>query len=157
MNPGTFIMSSVRINHPQRLFPADPGIRSIASELYQTVCDLPIVSPHGHTDPVWFAQDDSFPNAFDLLVKPDHYLIRMLYSQGIPLESLGIDPLEGRQTDTSSRDAWRIFAQNFHLFTGTPSQLWLNQVFDEVFDLQVPGNLMRLIKGADVGTLVKAD
>ncbi len=131
-------MSSTTINHPERLFPADSTTRGIASDLYQTVRDLPIVSPHGHTDPSWFALDECFSDAYDLLVKPDHYLVRMLYSQGIPMESLGIDTLDGSQTDTDSRSCWRIFAQHYHLFTGTPSHLWLNHAFDEVFGLDVP-------------------
>jgi glucuronate isomerase len=137
---GKTLMSSTIINHPERLFPADPVVRGIASDLYQTVRDLPIVSPHGHTDPAWFALDERFSDAYDLLVKPDHYLVRMLYSQGFPMESLGIEPLDGRPTDTDSRSCWRIFAQNYHLFIGTPSQLWLNHAFDEVFGLEVPLN-----------------
>ena len=131
-------MPTATINHPERLFPSDPSMRRIASDLYQTVRDLPIVSPHGHTDPAWFALDERFPDAFDLLVKPDHYLVRMLYSQGVTMESLGIEPLDRGQVDSDSRNNWRIFAQNYHLFTGTPSQLWLNQVFDEVFGLEKP-------------------
>ena len=89
-------MSKSGMNHPQRLFPADPAIRSIASGLYQSVRDLPIVSPHGHTDPSWFALDERFPDAVDLLIKPDHYVFRMLYSQGISLESLGIPTADGQ-------------------------------------------------------------
>ena len=74
--------------HPDRLFPADPGVRSLARELYAEVAGLPIVSPHGHTDPAWFALDAPFGNASELLLQPDHYLLRMLYSQGVPLEYL---------------------------------------------------------------------
>lgn len=124
-----------RINHPERLFPADTTLRGIASELYESVRDLPIVSPHGHTDPAWFALDEQFPDAVELLIKPDHYLVRMLYSQGIALESLGIEPLDGGEAETDSRRIWRIFAENYHLFAGTPSRIWLDQVFNEVFAL----------------------
>ncbi|MCP4047888.1 MAG: glucuronate isomerase [Gammaproteobacteria bacterium] len=131
-------MFTTTINHPERLFPSDPTTRGIASDLYQTIRDLPIVSPHGHTDPSWFALNECFPDAFELLVKPDHYLVRMLYSQGIAMESLGIERLDQGQTDSRSRRNWQIFARNYHLYTGTPSQLWLNQVFDEVFGLNVP-------------------
>ncbi len=130
-------MTASAINHPERLFPADTTLRGIAIELYESVRDLPIVSPHGHTDPAWFALDEQFPDAVELLIKPDHYLLRMLYSQGVSMESLGIEPLDGSGADTDSREIWRIFAQNYHLFAGTPSRIWLNHVFNEVFGLDV--------------------
>ena len=72
--------------HPDRLFPSDPVQRPIARRLYTQVAGLPIVSPHGHTDPAWFAQDEAFANATELLLVPDHYVFRMLYSQGVPLD-----------------------------------------------------------------------
>jgi glucuronate isomerase len=74
---------------PDRLFPADPATRAIARELYNEIADLPIVSPHGHTDPAWFALNEPFTNATELLLAPDHYLLRMLYSQGVGLEAFG--------------------------------------------------------------------
>ena len=128
-------MPKTSMNHPDRLFSADSNLRGIASELYQSVCDLPIVSPHGHTDPAWFALDERFPDAVELLIKPDHYLVRMLYSRGISLESLGIEPLDGGEAETDSRKIWRLFAQNYYLFAGTPSRIWLDHVFNEVFGL----------------------
>ena len=122
--------------HPDRLFPAHEATRSIARELYKSVQGLPIISPHGHTDPSWFAQDENFGNATDLLLVPDHYLLRMLYSQGIPLEALGVpEPKSSAATD--SREAWRLFAANYHLFRGTPSRIWLDWVFSEVFQLDM--------------------
>ena len=128
-------MSTVSINHPDRLFPAEPELRRIAIDLYESVCDLPIVSPHGHTDPAWFALDERFPDAVDLLLKPDHYVVRMLYSQGISMESLGIESVDGKGTETDARGIWRTFARNYHLFAGTPSRIWLDHVFGEVFGL----------------------
>jgi glucuronate isomerase len=120
--------------HEDRLFPPDPKIRGIARELYAAVRDLPIVSPHGHTDPAWFALNEPFGNAAELLLQPDHYLFRMLYSQGVRLEDLGIGEFdEARGADP--RAAWRILAENFHLFQGTPSRIWLDWVFAEVFGL----------------------
>ncbi len=130
-------MSTNSINHPDRLFPAETSLRRIATELYESVRDLPIVSPHGHTDPAWFALDEQFPDAVELLIKPDHYLVRMLYSQGISLESLGVEPLDGSRAETDSRRIWQLFAQNYHLFAGTPSRIWLDHVFNEVFGLDV--------------------
>lgn len=118
--------------HPHRLLPTEPDTRALARELYASVADLPIISPHGHTDPAWFATDDTFGNATELLLVPDHYLFRMLYSQGVRLEDLGI---AGHAADP--RAAWRILAENFHLFRGTPSRLWLDWVFAEAFGMDV--------------------
>ncbi len=118
--------------HPDRLFPADPDTRAIARRLYALVAHLPIISPHGHTDPAWFATDAPFENATALLLEPDHYVFRMLYSQGIALESLGIG---GHTVDP--RAAWRIFAANYHLFRGTPSHMWLQHVWADVFGFDV--------------------
>jgi glucuronate isomerase len=122
--------------HEDRLFPADPSVRAIARQLYSAVRKLPIISPHGHTDPAWFADDQPFGNATELLLAPDHYLFRMLYSQGISLDSLGVSSRRGRSS-ADPRTAWRLFAGRFHLFNGTPSWLWLNHVFSEIFSLDV--------------------
>ena len=120
--------------HEDRLFPADPAVRALTRELYAGVATLPIVSPHGHTDPAWFAGNASFGNATELLLRPDHYLFRMLYSQGVPLELLGIGP---HKAHYDPRAAWRILADYWHLFRGTPSRMWLDWVFAEVFGLRV--------------------
>ncbi|MCI4643573.1 MAG: glucuronate isomerase [Hyphomonadaceae bacterium] len=124
---------------PDRLFPADPALRAIARRLHETVRDLPIISPHGHTDPSWFADNAPFPNPSELLITPDHYVFRMLYSQGIALEDLGIQPVEpgGRPVETDPRKVWRRFAENYHLFSGTPSRMWHDWVYSEVFGLDV--------------------
>ncbi|HUG45653.1 MAG TPA: glucuronate isomerase, partial [Sphingomicrobium sp.] len=122
--------------HPDRLFPAEPAARSIARDLYRQVAGLPILSPHGHTDPAWFATNEPWPNATELLLAPDHYLFRMLYSRGISLDRLGV-PSRAGASNVDPREAWRLFASNFHLFRGTPSKLWLNHVFAEIFGLDV--------------------
>lgn len=127
--------SSSGLLHEDRLFPADPTQRAIARELYTEVRDLPILSPHGHTDPSWFADNEPFGNPTDLLLAPDHYLYRMLYSQGIHLAELGVPDRTGKP-DTDPRQAWRLFAANYHLFRGTPSRLWLDYVFENVFGLE---------------------
>jgi glucuronate isomerase len=102
--------------HPDRLFPADPGTRKIARELYATVRDLPIISPHGHTDPQWFADNAPFPDPSALFIVPDHYVFRMLYSQGIPLEALGVPTRAGTtsagQRQYDARAIWRLFAKH---------------------------------------------
>ena len=117
---------------PDRLFPVEERTRDIARALYREVHDLPIISPHGHTDPAWFASDAPFGDASELLLQPDHYLFRMLYSQGIALEALGVG-----SGGTGPREAWRVLASNYHLFRGTPSRMWLDWVFAEVFRLDV--------------------
>jgi glucuronate isomerase len=119
-----------------RLFPADERTRGVARALYGQVKNLPIISPHGHTDPAWFATNAPFEDATDLLLAPDHYLFRMLYSQGISLDALKVRSKAG-VPDTDPREAWRLLASNFHLFRGTPSWLWLNHVFSQVFGLKV--------------------
>jgi len=121
---------------PDRLFPADPATRAIARELYVGVAGLPIVSPHGHTDPAWFASNQPWSNPTELLLAPDHYLFRMLYSQGVPLERLGVASRAG-PSRTDPREAWRLFASHYYLFRGTPSRMWLDHVFAEVFEIDV--------------------
>ena len=120
--------------HPDRLLPSDDHQRSIARALYESVKDLPIISPHGHTDPEWFATDAPFTDPVSLFITPDHYVFRMLYSQGIELEALGIG--KPALSDEEARTVWRLFAENYHLFRGTPSRIWLDHVFSEVFDIE---------------------
>ncbi|MBT8106752.1 MAG: glucuronate isomerase [Gammaproteobacteria bacterium] len=119
--------------HPDRLFPSDPLTRDIARRLYDRVENLPIISPHGHTDPSWFALNEPFPNPVDLLLIPDHYLVRMLYSQGVSMESLGVPTIDGTEVETNKRKIWQTFADHYYLFRGTPSRSWLDHVFYEVF------------------------
>jgi glucuronate isomerase len=118
-----------------RLFFADPASRSVAAKLYESVRDLPIISPHGHTDPRWFAENGAFPNPAELFIQPDHYIFRMLYSQGVPLESLGIPTADGKAADVDPREVWRIFARHYYLFRGTPTRLWLDYALEKQFGL----------------------
>jgi glucuronate isomerase len=117
-----------------RLFPAEPSARAIAVKLYESARNLPIISPHGHTDPRWFAENEPFSNPTALFIQPDHYVFRMLYSQGVSLESLGISQLDGGEI-ADPREVWRIFARHYYLFRGTPSRLWLDYSFSELFGL----------------------
>ena len=117
--------------HEQRLFPADPDTRRIAVRLFETICDLPIISPHGHTQAAWFAKDEPFPNPAALFIQPDHYVHRMLYSQGITLDSLEI----GVSSMQDPRGVWRLFSKNYCLFRGTPTRLWLDYSFEKLFGL----------------------
>jgi glucuronate isomerase len=99
-----------------RLFPTDSDVRGLARELYEGVRDLPIISPHGHTDPRWYAENNAFPDPAQLFVTPDHYVFRMLHSQGITLDQLGIPRVDGGPVEQDSRKIWRLFAKNYHLF-----------------------------------------
>ena len=123
--------------HPDRLFSADPTERAIARRLYEQIADLPIISPHGHTDPAWFADNEPFPDPAQLLITPDHYVFRMLSSQGVAMEDLGVPTADGTPVETDGRVIWRRFAEHYHLFRGTPSQLWLDWVFAEAFSIDV--------------------
>jgi glucuronate isomerase len=118
--------------HPDRLFPSEPSVRDVARRLYESVRDLPIVSPHGHTDPRWYADNEPFPDPATLFVIPDHYIFRMLYSQGVSLEELGIRKLRGG-FERDSRKIWRTFASRYHLFRGTPTRAWLDHTFATLF------------------------
>jgi glucuronate isomerase len=129
-------MARPLILDPDRLFPADPRTREIARMLYAGIADRPIISPHGHTDPAWFATNAPWSDATELLLAPDHYLYRMLYSQGVALERLGVPDRNGVPA-TDPRAAWRLFAEHWHLFRGTPSRLWLDHVFATVFGLDI--------------------
>jgi glucuronate isomerase len=122
--------------HPDRLFPPEPAVRDIARRLYEAIADVPILSPHGHTDPAWFSENRPFRDPAQLLLIPDHYLLRMLYSQGVGLEELGIPRGDGAAAETHPRAIWRTFARHYHLFRGTPSGLWLDATFQSVFGLQ---------------------
>lgn len=117
--------------HPDRLFPPDPGTRALARSLFASVQHLPIVSPHGHTDPRWWGDNPAFADAAELFVIPDHYVVRMLVSQGVSFESLGI----GAGADTDRRAIWRRFATQYHLFQATPSRLWIDHALSHVFGI----------------------
>ena len=121
--------------HADRLFPADKTTRDIARRLYQEIRHLPIISPHGHTDPRWFADNLAFENPVSLLLQPDHYVLRMLYSLGLSMEQLGLGQAADRELDPEV--IWQTFGDHYHGFRGTPSRMWLDHVFAEVFGIDV--------------------
>ena len=118
--------------HEDRLFPAEEKALNVAKALYAEIKSLPIISPHGHTQAAWFAQNAPFPDPATLFVQPDHYVFRMLYSQGVSMDDLGI----GKAKIDDPRKVWRIFASHFYLFRGTPSRIWLDYAFQELFGLK---------------------
>jgi glucuronate isomerase len=121
-----------------RLLPADPATRAVARRLYEETRALPVVSPHGHCDADRLADDTGFGDPATELVTRDHYLVRMLYSQGVPMESLGVRPLDGANTEADGRSVWRELARHIDLFRGTPSKLWLEHTLCEVFGIEEP-------------------
>ncbi len=117
---------------PDRLFPADACTRKIARSLYEGIATLPIVSPHGHTQAGWFARNQPFPDPATLFVQPDHYVFRMLYSQGVSMDDLEI----GQPVIQNPRRVWHIFASHYYLFRGTPTRIWLDYAFQQLFGLE---------------------
>lgn len=122
--------------HPDRLLPQGQAL-TIARELYESVSGLPIISPHGHTDPAWFAENRPFSDAAALFLTPDHYVLRMLQSQGICYDRLGVPRNDGRPV-AEGREAWRLFAANYHLFEGTPSRMWIDHSLNFGFGIDEP-------------------
>jgi glucuronate isomerase len=121
---------------PDRFLDPDPSQRKVAMALYLSITDLPLVCPHGHVDPRLFADSDyTFGSPVELLIIPDHYIFRMLYAQGIPLEKLGVPRVDGGETETDHRLIWQLFAENFYLFRGTPTGSWLKDELKSVFDI----------------------
>ncbi|GAB3647150.1 glucuronate isomerase [Glycomyces tarimensis] len=121
--------------HPDRLFPPDERTRAIAREIHQRTTDLPLVSPHGHVAPRLLSENEPFPDPARLFVVPDHYLTRMLYSQGVTPDQLGVPSVKGEPSEVDGRTIWRRFAEHYHLFRGTPSKMWLDHTFAEVFGI----------------------
>lgn len=122
---------------PDRYFDPDVSQRRVAMELYETVANLPLVCPHGHVSPQLFATEQArFGSPADLLIIPDHYVFRLLYSHGIPLESLGIRRKDGGPVEADHRRIWQAFADNFYLFRGTPTGVWLANELQQVFGVE---------------------
>jgi glucuronate isomerase len=120
-----------------RYFDPDPAQRRVARELYNAVADLPLICPHGHVDPRLLADENAtFGTPADLLIIPDHYVFRMLYSQRIPLEALGIPPADGSAVEGDHRKIWQLFAENFYLFRGTPTGAWLSHELHVVLGIE---------------------
>jgi len=116
-----------------RLFPADPTTRAVARRLFESIRHLPLISPHGHTEPRWYAEDNAFPDPAQLLIVPDHYVTRMLVSQGIKPSALGVARKDGGPSETDGRTIWRLFAKHYYLFRGTPTRMWLDAQLQDLF------------------------
>jgi glucuronate isomerase len=123
--------------HPDRALPAEPSTRAVARRIYQATRELPLVCMHGHVPVELLAADRRFDDPAQLLVVPDHYVTRMLFSQHVPPAQLGIPSADGRPVETDPRAIWRRFCAHWHLFRGTPSRYWLEQELVEVFGVTV--------------------
>jgi len=119
----------------ERFFPSDPAIRNLAQALYGSVKDLPIISPHGHTESSWYAEDINFTNPTELFLIPDHYIFRMLYSQGVPMEQLGVPRIDGGSVEQDPLKIWRVFAKYYYLLRGTPSRMWFESMLGGLFGI----------------------
>jgi glucuronate isomerase len=117
--------------HPDRLLPSEPGLRSAARQLYESVKDLPIISPHGHVPAQWLAHDIPFGDPTSLLITPDHYVNRMLHAHGVELSALGVG--QGALSEEASRDAFRILCSHWSAYRGTPVRLWFDAQLGEIF------------------------
>jgi glucuronate isomerase len=125
--------------HEDRYFDPDPIVRRYARALYDETRALPIVSPHGHVDPAILAADEAFKDPASLIIRPDHYILRMLYSRGVPLEWLGVAPIDGKppNAEPNPRRIWQTFVNNWQPFRGTPTRAWLEYELHEVFGIQL--------------------
>lgn len=123
--------------HEDRFFDPDPSIRAAARCLYDETRSLPLICPHGHVEPSLLAENAPFPEPTALLIIPDHYIFRMLYSRGVPMESLGIPTVDGTPVETDPRAIWQRFADQYHLFRGTPTGAWLDHELHELFGVRV--------------------
>ncbi|MFB0516551.1 MAG: glucuronate isomerase [Candidatus Neomarinimicrobiota bacterium] len=121
--------------NPDRIFDPEPAVREIARELYASVKDLPLLCPHGHVDPKLFSQNRPFPDPTELILIPDHYVFRLLYSHGISLEDFGVPTRDGSPVETDHRRIWQLFGDHYYLFAGTPTGIWLDAEFVEVFGI----------------------
>jgi glucuronate isomerase len=121
--------------HPDRLLPSEPGLRSTARRLYDSVKDLPIISPHGHVPAQWLADDIPFSDPTSLLITPDHYVNRMLHAHGVELSVLGVG--QGPMTERASREAVRSLCSHWSAYRGTPVRLWFDTQLGEIFDVTV--------------------
>ena len=119
--------------HPDRLFPADPGVRAIARRLHDRVRELPLICPHGHVDPHMLLTDAPFTDPATLLVTPDHYVTRLLHADGVALEDLGVG--QGPLSEQAARSAWRLLCEHWHVFRGTPVRYWLDAELAEIFQV----------------------
>ena len=107
----------------------------LAREIFAQMNKWPIISPHGHVAAELILENKQFSNPVELLIKPDHYLTRMLFSQGISYEKLDLPNKSAVVKGISPQEIWRIFAKNWKLFRGTPSRIWFQEILSKFFEI----------------------
>ncbi len=130
----------------------DQNALPLARDLYEVMKEFPILSPHGHIDPKLILENKAFANPVELLVTPDHYITRMLFSQGVSYESLGIPKRDGSGGAVDPESVWRILADKWHLFRGTPSRIWVQEILYTLFgidEILTPANASALYEVID--------
>jgi glucuronate isomerase len=135
MQPG--IKTTPLAPHPDRFFDPEPTVRGLARSIYEETRGLPLICPHGHVEPSLLADNEPFPEPATLLIIPDHYIFRMLYSRGVPMETLGIPTRDGTPVENDPRKIWQRFAEHYHLFRGTPTGAWFDDELYSVFGVRV--------------------
>jgi glucuronate isomerase len=128
------------LNNPDRLLATNEKHLDLAKEIYDQIENLPIISPHGHCNPSWFSKNKRFPDPAHLFVVPDHYVFRMLISQGFTLSELGVKSIDDSNFEKDPREIWKKFSENYYLFRGTPTAMWLDYSFEKVFGITEPLN-----------------
>lgn len=121
--------------HPDRLLPADPATRAVARRVYDSIRDLPIISPHGHVDPRMLLDNEPFDNPATLLITPDHYVTRLMHTRGVHLQDLGVG--QGPLTEDQARALWRTFCEHWDVYLGTPVRFWMESELREIFGVDV--------------------
>ena len=121
--------------HPDRLLPTEPGVRTFARRLYESVAKLPIISPHGHVPARWLADDSPFADPTSLLITPDHYVNRMLHAHGVPLSALGVG--QGDLSELESREAFRVVCAHWSDYRGTPVRFWFDAQLVDIFGVKL--------------------
>jgi glucuronate isomerase len=121
--------------HPDRMLPADPGLRPLAREIYQSVRELAIISPHGHVPAQWLADDEAFADPTSLLITPDHYVNRLLHANGVSLDTLGVG--QPAFSEEQSREAFRLLCSHWSAYRGTPVRFWLESELAEIFGIDI--------------------
>lgn len=122
--------------HEDRFFDSDPAVRRVARELYEETRALPLICPHGHVEPRLLSENERFPEPAALFITPDHYIFRLLYSRGVPMEALGIPRRDGGAVERDARKIWQLFADHYYLFRGTPTGAWLDYELYQVFGIR---------------------
>ena len=137
IGPSSVVRARIPLRlHADRFFDSEPAVRHAAQELYEGTRDLPLVCPHGHVDPSLLAENAAFPEPTALLIIPDHYIFRMLHSQGVRMEDIGVPTRDGSAVESDPRIIWQRVADYWYLFRGTPSGAWLAHELHDVFGVR---------------------